>query len=148
GGQVWAETWYEKCLTYEHTQTWIDEQVTKSWFIFVVSSENSNDYRQEIDERFRQHSTFSAQLLGGTDSIDPSEWEKWAPTIKRKPRSISYRLISLDEILPESDLRNALKAAIDYVLKLAEKEDRNYINQLESLRGPPKNKCSQNEIRT
>ncbi|CAF2975083.1 unnamed protein product [Rotaria sp. Silwood2] len=27
GGQVWAETWYEKCLTYEHTQTWINEQV-------------------------------------------------------------------------------------------------------------------------
>ncbi|CAF1533633.1 unnamed protein product [Rotaria sp. Silwood1] len=148
GGQVWAETWYEKCLTYEHTQTWIDEQVTKSWFIFVTSAENSNDYRQQIAERFRQHSISSAQLLGGTVSIDPSEWEKWAPTIKRKPHPISYRLISLDEILPESDLRNVLKAAINYVLKLAEKEDRNYINQLESLRGPPKNKCSQNEIRT
>ncbi|CAF1315220.1 unnamed protein product [Rotaria sp. Silwood1] len=30
GGQVWAETWYETCLTYEYPQTWIDEQVNKN----------------------------------------------------------------------------------------------------------------------
>ncbi|CAF3790676.1 unnamed protein product [Rotaria sp. Silwood1] len=106
------------------------------------------DYRQQIDKRFQQHSISSSQLFGGTESMDPSEWETWVPTIKTKPRPISYRLMSFDEILPESDLRNALKAAIDYVLKIAEKEDRNYVNQLENLRGPPKTKCSRNQIRT
>ncbi|CAF4648804.1 unnamed protein product, partial [Rotaria sp. Silwood2] len=55
GGQVWAETWYEKCLTYEHTQTWIDEQVTTNW-LFFISSRGTHDYRQQVDERFRQYS--------------------------------------------------------------------------------------------
>ncbi|CAF3178894.1 unnamed protein product [Rotaria sp. Silwood2] len=138
GGQVWAETWYEKCLTYEHTQTWINEQVSTNWIFFTAPVKNSQDYRQQVDERFKQYSKSSSQLLGGTESISPSQWEKWAPTIKTRPRPISYRLMSLDEILPESNLRRALKAAIHYVLKTAEKEDHNYVTQLENLRGPPK----------
>ncbi|CAF4664357.1 unnamed protein product, partial [Rotaria socialis] len=148
GGQVWAETWYEKCLTYEHSQRWIDEQVSRNWFGFRVGVKNINDYTKTVDERFKQHSIFTSELLGGTESIDPSEWEKWAPTIKTKPRAISYRLLALDESLPPGDLRNAVKAAINYILTTAEKEELRYVSQLKSMRDPPQKKCSRNEIRT
>jgi hypothetical protein len=148
GGQVRAETWYEKCLTYEHTQQWISEQVTLDWILFTTPVKDREEYQQQIDKRFIQYSIFSAQLLGGTETIDPSKWEEWVPTVKTQSRPISYRLISLDEILPESDQRNALKSAIDYVLKTAEQEDRTYIDQLESVRDPPRRNCSRNEIRT
>ncbi|CAF2064098.1 unnamed protein product [Rotaria magnacalcarata] len=148
GGQVWAETWYEKCLTYEHSQRWIDEQVSKNWFGIRVGVKNIRDYSKTVDERFKQHSIFTSELLGGTESIDPSEWEKWAPTIKAKPRAISYRLLALAEILPPGDLRNAVKAAINYILTTAQKEEHRYIDQLKSMRDPPQRKCSRNEIRT
>ena len=147
GGQVWAETWYEKCLTYEHSQTWIHQQVSTNW-IFFRSNSVTEHVQQTVDERFKQFSIFSAQTLGGTSSIDPSKWQEWLPTIKYQPRPLSYRLIPLSELLPEGKQRRALQSAIDYVLKAAEAEDRSYIDQLQSTRGPEPRRCSRNEIRT
>ncbi|CAF1472757.1 unnamed protein product [Adineta steineri] len=148
GGQVWAETWYEKCLTYEHTQQWIDEQLDENWLIFTYDVKHREDHTQTVDQRFTNYSISSSQLLGGTESIPPSKWEEWIPTIKTEPRPISYRLISLDEILPESDRRNALKEAIHYILTVAKEEDQSYIDQLETIREPPRKNCTRNEIRT
>ncbi|CAF0806884.1 unnamed protein product [Rotaria sordida] len=145
GGLVWAETWYEMCLTYEHTETWIDEQISRNFILFSTNS-NSQDHMLEVDERFKQFSIFSAQLLGGTDSIDPTKWKEWEPTIKSNPRPISYRLITLDKLLPQGKKRMALSEAIEYYLKEAMDEDRLYIDKLEADRDPlPPTKCSRNQ---
>ena len=146
GGLVWAETWYEKCLTYEHTETWIDEQVSRNFVLFSTTS-NAQDHTLEVDERFKQFSTFSSQLVGGTDSIDPTKWKEWEPTIKTNPRPISYRLTTLDKLLPEGKKRTALGEAIDYYLKVVMDEDRIYIDKLEADRDPlPPTQCSRNQV--
>ncbi|CAF1363919.1 unnamed protein product [Adineta steineri] len=146
GGLVWAETWYEKCLTYEHTETWIDEQVSRSFVVFNTHS-SSQDHILEIDEKFKQFSIFSSQLLGGTESVDPTKWKEWESTIKFNPRPISYQLVTLDKLLPEGKKRTALSEAIAYYLGKAMDEDRTYIDKLEADRDPlPPTKCSRNQV--
>ena len=146
GGLVWAETWYEKCLTYEHTETWIDEQLSRNFVLFSTNAD-SQDHTLEVDERFKQFSIFSSQLLGGTDSIDPTKWKEWEPTIKHSPRPISYRLTTLDKLLSDGEKRTALSEAIDYYLKAAMNEDRIYIDRLQADRDPlPPRKCSRNQV--
>ncbi|CAF4660129.1 unnamed protein product [Rotaria sp. Silwood1] len=147
GGQVWAETWFDKCLTYEQTETWITEQVTGSFLDFVDDASTTQEHQRKVDERFKQFSSYSSQLLGGTESIEPEKWEEWAPTVKNNPKPISYRLVPLYELLPEGNQRSALQAAIEYISEKAELENEKYINQLESVRGPPPTKCSRNRVR-
>ena len=147
GGQVWAESWYEKCLNYEHTEVWIREQVSRS-FAFIFNSRSiTEEHKRTVDERFKQSSIFSSQLLGGTEAIPTDKWEEWIPTVKLDPRPISYRLIPLYELLPEGNLRTTLQIAIEYIIDQAEVEHRTYIASLESLRGPPPTQCSRNRVR-
>lgn len=142
GGHVWAETWYEKCLNYEHSEQWINKQVTTSFWFIPISTTNSQGHQADIDERFISHSIMSSQLLGGSESIDPKNWNEWAKTVKYNPRPISYRLVQLDELLPQGDRRTALKAAIEYVLNEALDEDRAYVADLENSRNPPPVTCN------
>jgi len=147
GGQVWAENWYEKCLTYEHTEVWISEQISRS-FAFIFTSDSNNGWHTlNVDERFKQFSVFSSQSLGGTKTIPSATWEEWASTVKYNPRPLSYRLVSLYELLPEGNQRSALQAAIEYIIEKAEVENREYIARLESIRGPPSTQCSRNRVR-
>ncbi|CAF3928241.1 unnamed protein product [Rotaria sordida] len=147
GGQVWAETWYEKCLTYEQTEIWINEQIRRSFLFFIQQDSTNQEHQRNVDQHFKQFSIYSSQLLGGTEFIEPEKWEEWAPTVKNNPKPISYRLVPLYEILPEGNQRSALQAAIEYISKTAEIENREYIAQLESVRGPPPTKCSRNRVR-
>lgn len=143
GGQVWAETWFEKCLSSDHSETWIDEQIAASWFNSGLPLTSSEQYKLKVDQFFKNHSIFVGHLIGGTDqSMDPSEWDQWVLKIKARPRPISYRLVSLDQILPTSDKRNALKEAIEYVLNEAKQDDSTYINKLKSQQGQQKKRCS------
>jgi hypothetical protein len=146
GGLVWAETWYEKCLTYEHTEQWVNQQVTTSFWFFGSTQSNTGSHNVNIDEKFKQYSIMSSQLLGGSETIDPVDWDKWIKTVKYNPRPISYRIVQLDELLPQGNRRTALKAAIEYVLNEAIEEDRAYVAQLENARGPPPTKCSRNPV--
>jgi hypothetical protein len=147
GGQVWAETWYEKCLTYEHTEVWINEQVTTTFIGIFEEDSNTESHTSHVDEKFKQYSIFATQLLGGTESIAPEKWQEWAPTVKDDPRPISYRLVPLYDLLPEGDQRSALKTAIEYITKQAELENQAYIASLEAIRGPPPTVCSRNRVR-
>lgn len=147
GGQVWAETWYEKCLTYEHTEVWIDEQVKRTYIGIFREDSSSQSHTLAVDEEFKQFSIFASELLGGTESIAPDKWEEWAPTVKDDPRPISYRLVPLYEILPEGNQRSALQEAIEYITEQAEMADQAYISSLESVRGPPPTVCSRNRVR-
>jgi hypothetical protein len=146
GGLVWAETWYEKCLNYEHTEQWVNQQVTSSFWFLGSSQSNNAQHQMYVDEKFKQYSIISSQLLGGSEAIDPKNWDQWRKTVKYNPRPISYRLVQLDELIPQGARRTALKAAIEYVLNEAIDEDRTYVAQLESTRGPPLTKCSRNPI--
>ncbi len=147
GGQVWAETWYEKCLTYEHTEVWVEEQVTRTFIGIFGEDSFSESHTLHIDEQFKQYSIFASQLLGGTESIAPEKWQEWAPTVKDDPRPISYRLIPLYELLPEGAQRSALRAAIEYVAQQTKLESEMYIASLEAIRGPPPTVCSRNRVR-
>ncbi|CAF3989734.1 unnamed protein product, partial [Adineta steineri] len=144
GGLVRAETWYEKCLNYEHTEQWVNTQVTTSFWFFGSTQTNTGHHNFQIDEKFKQYSIITSQLLGGTETVDPVNWANWTKTVKYNPRPISYRLVQLDELLPQGDRRTALKAAIEYVLNEAIQEDRAYVAQLENVREPPPTKCSRN----
>ncbi|CAF4059651.1 unnamed protein product [Rotaria sp. Silwood2] len=147
GGEVSAETWYEKCLTYEHTEVWITVQVLASFLGFIHFGSTSEEHQRQVDKRFQKFSISSSQLLGGTEYIEPDKWEEWAPTVKNNPRPISYRLVPLYELLPEGNRKSALQAAIKYISGKSELENRQYIAQLESVRGPPPTKCSRNRVR-
>ena len=147
GGQVWAETWYEKCLKYEHTEVWINEQV-KSTFLGIFEANSYSEWHtSHVDEQFKQYSIYASQLLGGTESIAPEKWQEWAPTVKNDPRPISYRLIPLYELLPEGDQRTALQAAIEYVAQQVKLESQSYIASLGAIGGPPPTVCSRNRVR-
>ena len=147
GGQVFAETWYETCLKYEHTEVWIDEQVTRTFAGIFTENSRDQTHTLRVDETFKKFSIYSSQLLGGTESIPPERWEEWVPTIKDDPRPISYRLVPLYELLPGGNQRSALQAAIEYITDKAEIENRDYIAQLESVRDPPPTKCTRNRVR-
>jgi len=147
GGQAFAETWYEKCLNYEHTEVWINEQVSRTFAGIFGANSDYREHTLKVDELFRQFSSYFSQVLGGQESIPPEKWEEWASTVKDDPRPISYRLVPLYELLPEGNQRSALQAAIEYITEKAEIDDQNYIAQLESVRGPPPTKCSRNRVR-
>lgn len=148
GGQLWTDIWYDQCLTHERTEQWISEQTKTTWFFFFHSYQSSESHQLKIDEQFRRNSFVSLHLIGGNQTLSPFNWDQWISTVKYQPSPLSHHLVSLDELLPQSRRRTALKQAIDYVLQIAEKEDRTYINQLESVRGPPKSSCSSHGIRT
>lgn len=133
GGQMWTEVWFDKCLNHEHSAYWLDEQIQATF-----------SHGKTIDENFKRHSMINFEIIGGNKS---TPFPEWLETIKYNPRPISYRLVSIDKILPPSPRRWALQAAISAFLKKAESADREYIDNLESTRGPPPKKCSRNRIR-
>lgn len=146
GGTAWEELWYEKCLSYEHSEHWVNKQIEQSFWFFGSSQSKSQQNQSNIDKKFKQYSIYSSQLLGGTESIDPNDWDQWIKTIKYRPRPISYRLVQLNELLPSGKRRTALAAAIDYFLKDAINKDRTYVAELENVRGPPPTQCTRNSV--
>ena len=147
GGQVWAESWYEKCLTYEHTEVWIHEQVEQTFLLVFGSKSETNEHQLVVDKRFKEFSIYSSQVLGGDESIPAEKLDEWLPTVKSDPRPISHRLMPLYQLLPKGNQRTALQAAIEYIANEAQAEDRAYITSLQSIRGPEPTKCSRNRVR-
>ncbi|CAF1403957.1 unnamed protein product, partial [Didymodactylos carnosus] len=136
GGLVWAETWYEKCLSYEESETWINKQVENSWILFSTGYKG-DDHKSQIDQRFKQYSIFESLLLGGTESVEPSKWSEWIPTVRSNPRPTFYRLMPLYTLLPSGKQRKALQAAITYFRQTADTTVKEYISELESVASPP-----------
>lgn len=147
GGQVWAESWYESCLTYEHSEMWIKEQVKTTFFLIFGGVGENNYHYAAIDKRFQEFSNYSSHVLGGKESIPAEKWKEWLPTVKFNPRPISHRLIPLYQLLPKGNQRTALQAAIEYIANKTDMEGQAYIANLQSLRGPPPTKCSRNRVR-
>lgn len=147
GGQAWAEIWYEKCLTYEHSEIWINQQVSGSFFFIFNWKSDSEGHHLAVDKRFKDYSIYSSQYLGGIESLPADKWKEWLTTVKSHPRPISYRLIPLYELFPLGNQRTALQTAIEYFANQSEVKTRTYVASLESLRGPPPTKCSRNRVR-
>jgi MAC/Perforin domain len=80
GGLLTSETWYEKCLAYEHSEEWINQQVA---FTFLSFTYGFGQHTKQIDAKFLEHSQIKSELLGGSTSIDPADWRNWARCYRR-----------------------------------------------------------------
>jgi hypothetical protein len=84
----------------------------------------------------------SLQFMGGTESIDISKWREWIPTVKHRPRPISYDLLPIYRLLPpKSDKRYALEQATLYFRTQADLNERAYVTKLQEIPRPPASRC-------
>ncbi|KAL4484620.1 hypothetical protein ABPG74_019797 [Tetrahymena malaccensis] len=128
GGLVYAEDWFESCLTKLHDEIWIREEVSKrydSFGFFRKDSTKQTDVKQ-ISIEFKENSEFHALLLGGTDSIPLNDWDKWVPTIKYNPKALNRKLVPLTHFLPNGPQKDALNAAILTFRQQAASESENF----------------------
>ncbi|CAF1394462.1 unnamed protein product [Rotaria magnacalcarata] len=143
GGLVWQQDWFESCLLRITNTTWIREQVKKrsGWGLFQSSS-TTETRTTVISEQYTKHSEYSLQLLGGTEAINVSKWREWVPTVRHKPRPISYDLLPIHILLPgNSDRRISLEQAALHFRTQADLKERAYISKIEAMPKPPKSRC-------
>ncbi|CAF2891598.1 unnamed protein product [Rotaria sp. Silwood2] len=144
GGLLQSEIWYKTCLLYKKSETWIKEESTKSWWFFS-SSQSSSSYESSIDQQFREYSMFSSKLIGGTQFMNTTLWEQWAPTVKSNPKPVLYRLRPIYTLLPVGHQRTALADALAYLRTTADTNTKEYISQLKELNPPPQRDCGLNK---
>lgn len=134
GGLVWAQDWLETCLLQHRNVSWIKRQVTRRHDPFGAFRSTSNSHDTTILENtfFEEHSSYSLQLLGGTQSIQASNWTNWVPSVRYNPRPVSYDLEPIYTLLPIGNAqRDALEQATNHYLEEANKEASVYIDQLQ-----------------
>lgn len=114
GGMVYAEDWFETCLTKMFDEVWIKEEVRKRYdpFGFFRKNGQSVSNTTHISTEFKQNSEFHALLLGGTDTISLDKWNEWVPTVKYNPKALNRKLVPLTHFLPEGAVKNALNQAL------------------------------------
>lgn len=91
---------------------------------------------------YQKHTENHSYLLGGTDSIPVDQWESWIPSVKYNPKPVNRKLVSLHELLPEGPQKEALMTALLDIRGKAEEQAQKEIAEMESLRGPPPDHCS------
>ena len=134
GGLVWAQDWLETCLLEHRNVSWIKRQVNRRYDPFGIFQSTSNSHDTTILEEkfFEIYSTYSLQLLGGTQSIPAADWNNWIPTVKYNPRPVSYTLEPIYTLLPIGKAqREVLQMATNYYLQQASAEASVYIQQLQ-----------------
>ncbi|CAF0731438.1 unnamed protein product [Didymodactylos carnosus] len=145
GGLVWALDWYESCLLKIKSTTWIKHQVKRRHDplgIFRSSSE-SEETTISLEETFTNYSTYSLQLIGGTETIPIDQWKQWIPTIKEKPRPVTYRLRPIYTLLPVgSPEREKLKQATFSLRTEMKNNASQYITQLQLVPPQPASMCN------
>ena len=140
GGLLQAEIWYKSCLLYEKSETWINEQSSKFWWFFETH-QSSSSHQLSIDQQFRENSMFSSKLIGGSQFMNTTLWQEWAPTIKLNPKPIQYRLKPIYTLLPEGTQRTALVNALAYLRTTVDADAKEYISQLKEFSPPPDKGC-------
>jgi len=133
GGLVWAQDWLETCLLEKRNVSWISKQVNKRYDPFGIfrSSSQTYDGTTVLETVFTNHSSYSLQLLGGTESIPVSQWRDWIPTVKLDPRPVSYELEPIHMLLPlGSRQRDTIEAASLYYRQMADTDASIYIDEL------------------
>lgn len=143
GGLVQSEIWYKKCLLYEKSETWINEQSSRSWWFFS-SGQSSSSYMSSVDEQFRKYSSFSSKLVGGYQFMNTTLWQDWAPTIKLNPNAVQYRLKPIYTLLPEGQQRTTLANALAVLRTTADANSTEFISQLKEISSAPDKDCALN----
>ncbi|KAL4511130.1 hypothetical protein ABPG73_008208 [Tetrahymena malaccensis] len=144
GGLVYAEDWFESCLLNMHDEIWIREEISRRYDpfgCFRKDSTKQTDVKQ-ISVEFKQNSEFHALLLGGTDSIPLSDWDKWVPSVKYNPKALNRKLVPLTNFVPNGPQKDALSAAILAIRQQSASEQESYISYLQQIAPPPKPICS------
>eukprot|EP00927_Polykrikos_kofoidii_P033917 TRINITY_DN28755_c0_g1_i1.p1 TRINITY_DN28755_c0_g1~~TRINITY_DN28755_c0_g1_i1.p1 ORF type:complete len:1451 (-),score=180.91 TRINITY_DN28755_c0_g1_i1:162-4514(-) len=141
GGVVWAESWFESCLSRMYSDTCITDEVTRSWWVFHKKN-GKHDCDKRITEDFSRHSSRHFESLGGTAKVNISEWDEWALTVKNDPRPVRMTLVPLHRLLPSTWLvTQALADAADSYLKSAEAHKQSTVDALKRVRPPPAPVC-------
>ena len=68
GGLVWAETWFESCLERAYTDTCIDHEVHRGWWI-VHDHDHELSCDIQLEEEFSKYSEWHFEMFGGTSKV-------------------------------------------------------------------------------
>lgn len=143
GGLVWAENWYEGCLSKMYSETCIKETSSRGWWFVHSHSHHQSCTKREqhsLNESFEKH----FELLGGTSAgkIKEKDWAKWLLSVKYDPRPVRYTLVPLHYLLYDSNpKKEAIKAATHAYLKKSQDNRDKVIDSLKAVRRPPSSRC-------
>lgn len=146
GGLVWAESWYESCLSRLYSDKCITDEVTRGWVIFE-KHDTSHTCDQHITQDFSSFSSRHFEVLGGTAKVNLSDWEAWAVSVKNDPRPVSLDMLPIFFLLPDSSpVKHALEMATTAFLRSAASAQQCTIDALEEVRAPPASVCNRTKI--
>ncbi|KAG9394743.1 MAC/Perforin domain [Carpediemonas membranifera] len=113
GGQMNAKTWFHKCFLSEESAKWVSEQ--SGWSIFGIISKGhaKKTAESKIDHNFNEYHHTDINFVGGDNTIQASDWEKWVATIKKNPAPIDSTTMPLESLIQitHGNLVSAFKAA-------------------------------------
>jgi len=142
GGMVWAENWFESCLTKIYSDVCITHEVRRGWW-FVHHHKITEHCDKRITHDFKNFTKYHYEMLGGTSGkIPKKDWDKWVKSVKYDPRPVKYSLIPIYYILPDShpSKKALVEATLDFLIKNQKNRDL-VISALESIRPPPASVC-------
>jgi len=142
GGMVWAENWFESCLTKMYSDTCIRHEVKKGWW-FVHKHKITEKCDKRIISDFKKYSEYHYEMLGGTaGKIKKADWDKWVLSVKYDPRPVKYTLVPIHYMLSDTHpKKKALVSATYAYLKTSQDKRKKIIDALVAVRPPPAKVC-------
>lgn len=144
GGLVWAENYFESCLTQIYSETWVTEQVDKKYDPIgcFTSHEKYSDDTTVVTEDYEKYSYGELFIQGGTESISPVDWDEWSPTVKNNPLPIRKTLIPIYYFIEDPIKKSVLeKATNDYRHSLDDDMTKT-ISEMSNMKPPPADICN------
>ena len=141
-GMVWAENWFESCLSKIYSDICITHTVNRGWW-FVHHHDITKKCDKRIVNDLKKYSEAHYEMLGGTSGqIKQKDWDKWVASVKYDPRPVKYSLAPIHYLLPDSHpKKKSLEAATLHLLKTSHEEQQKTIEALKKTRPPPASIC-------
>ena len=149
GGVVWAENWFESCLTKIYTDECIKHEVSESWW-FAHKHHTTESCDKRIVSDFQKYAQQHYEMMGGTSGeVKEKDWDMWVKSVKYDPRPVKMGLAPLHYLLSESHpKKKALEAATLSYLKENHENQQKLITELEKIRPPPASVCNRTAAET
>ena len=143
GGVVWAENWFESCLTKIYSDECIKHEVSQDWW-FAHKHHTTETCDKRIVNDFQKYSQQHYEMLGGTSGeVQEKDWDMWVKSVKYDPRPVKMVLAPLHYLLSENHpkKKSLQDATLDYLTKNKETQQK-LITELEKIRPPPASVCN------
>lgn len=92
--------WFHKCLVYTYSVDWVKEQSGWSFFGIIYDNSGHYDYNSKLNLHFVEWSSALVEYIGGKAyEFEPSEFNDWVLTIRRRPLPTNYNLMPISFLI-------------------------------------------------